>query len=42
MRVDSDDIVADQTSILVASMRIGMTQLSRLDGEGVIAVRYVA
>jgi len=42
MRVDSDDIVADQTSILVASMRIGMTQLSTVDGDGVVAVRYVA
>jgi HK97 family phage prohead protease/HK97 family phage major capsid protein len=42
MRVDSDDIIAEQRSILVASMRIGMTQLSRIDGEGVIAVRYVA
>jgi HK97 family phage prohead protease/HK97 family phage major capsid protein len=41
MRVDSDDIIAEQRSILVASMRIGMTQLSRIDGEGVIAVRYV-
>ena len=42
MRVDSDDIIAEQRSILVASMRIGMTQLSRIDGEGVIAVRYIA
>jgi HK97 family phage prohead protease/HK97 family phage major capsid protein len=42
MRVDSDDIIADQQSILVASMRIGMTQLSTNDGQGVVAVRYVA
>lgn len=42
MRVDSDDIVAEQRSILVASMRIGMTQLSTVDGQGVAAVRYIA
>jgi HK97 family phage prohead protease/HK97 family phage major capsid protein len=42
MRVDSDDIVAEQRSILVASMRIGMTQLSTVDGQGVATVRYVA
>jgi HK97 family phage prohead protease/HK97 family phage major capsid protein len=41
MRVDSDDEVINQRSVLVASMRIGMTQLSRIDGEGVIAVRYI-
>jgi HK97 family phage prohead protease/HK97 family phage major capsid protein len=42
MRVDSDDIIAEQRSILVASMRIGMTQLSTADGQGVATVRYVA
>ena len=42
MRVDSDDIVAEQRSILVASMRIGMTQLSTVDGQGVATVRYIA
>ncbi|NBX56559.1 MAG: phage major capsid protein, partial [Betaproteobacteria bacterium] len=35
MRVDSDDEIVNQRSVLVASMRIGMTQLSRIDGEGV-------
>lgn len=42
MRVDSDDIVAEQRSILVASLRIGMTQLSTADGQGVATVRYIA
>lgn len=41
MRVDSDDEVVNQRSVLVASMRIGMTQLSTVDGQGVVAVRYV-
>lgn len=42
MRVDSDDEVVNQRSVLVASMRIGMTQLSTVDGQGVVAVRYLA
>ena len=42
MRLDSDDIVIEQRSVLVASMRIGMTQLSTVDGNGVACVRYVA
>ena len=42
MRVDSDDEVVNQRSVLVASMRIGMTQLSTTDGHGVVAVRYLA
>ncbi|NDH36332.1 MAG: phage major capsid protein, partial [Betaproteobacteria bacterium] len=37
MRVDSDDEVVNQRSVLVASMRIGMTQLSTVDGQGVVA-----
>lgn len=41
MRLDSDDEVINQRSVLVASMRIGMTQLSTVDGEGAVAVRYV-
>jgi len=41
MRVDSDDEVVNQRSVLVASMRIGMTQLSTVDGQGVVTVRYV-
>ena len=42
MRLDSDDFVVEQRSVLVASMRIGMTQLSTVDGNGVACVRYVA
>lgn len=42
MRLDSDDEVINQRSVLVASMRIGMTQLSTVDGNGVACVRYVA
>jgi N4-gp56 family major capsid protein len=42
MRVDSDDEVVNQRSVLVASMRIGMTQLSTVDGQGVVAIRYLA
>lgn len=41
MRLDSDDEVINQRSVLVASMRIGMTQLSSIDGQGAVAVRYV-
>jgi HK97 family phage prohead protease/HK97 family phage major capsid protein len=43
MRVDSDDIVVEQRSVLIASMRIGMTQLSTAEegaSSGVVAVRY--
>lgn len=42
MRLDSDDEVVNQRSVLVASLRIGMTQLSTVDGNGVACVRYVA
>ncbi|NBW23600.1 MAG: phage major capsid protein [Caulobacteraceae bacterium] len=42
MRLDSDDIVIEQRSVLVASMRVGMTQLSTVDGAGAVAIRYVA
>jgi len=42
MRLDSDDEVVNQRSVLVASMRIGMTQLSTVDGNGVACVRYKA
>jgi HK97 family phage prohead protease/HK97 family phage major capsid protein len=41
MRVDSDDDVVSQRSVLVASMRVGMTQLSTTDGAGIVTVRYV-
>lgn len=43
MRLDSDDFVVEQRSVLVASMRIGMTILSEnfsTDGYSVVAVRY--
>jgi HK97 family phage prohead protease/N4-gp56 family major capsid protein len=43
MRVDSDDEVVNQRSVLVASMRIGMTQLSTAEegaSSGVVTVRY--
>lgn len=40
MRLDSDDEVINQRSVLVASLRVGMTQLSTVDGNGVACVRY--
>jgi len=43
MRLDSDDFVVEQRSVLVASMRVGMTILSEnftTDGYSVVAVRY--
>jgi len=40
MRIDSDDEIVTQRSVLVASMRVGMTQLSTIDGEGAVTVRY--
>jgi HK97 family phage prohead protease/HK97 family phage major capsid protein len=42
MRLDSDDDVVNQRSVLVASMRIGMTQLSTVDGQGAVTIRYTA
>ena len=41
MRLDSDDEIVNQRSVLVASMRVGMTQISTTDGEGAATVRYV-
>ena len=43
MRLDSDDFVVEQRSVLVASMRIGMTILSEnftTDGYSAVSVRY--
>jgi HK97 family phage prohead protease/HK97 family phage major capsid protein len=43
MRLDSDDFVVEQRSVLVASMRVGMTILSEnfaTDGYSAVAVRY--
>jgi HK97 family phage prohead protease/HK97 family phage major capsid protein len=43
MRLDSDDFVVEQRSVLVASMRVGMTILSEnfsTDGYSVVSVRY--
>jgi HK97 family phage prohead protease/HK97 family phage major capsid protein len=42
LRVDTDDNVETQSRILVASMRMAMTQISDTDGEAVSAIRYVA
>jgi len=41
MRMDTDDEVVNQRRVLVASLRIGMQQLSTVDGQAVVTVRYV-
>ena len=41
MRMDTDDEVVNQRRVLVASLRIGMQQLSTIDGQAVVTVRYV-
>ena len=41
MRMDTDDEVVNQRRVLVASLRIGMTQLTSNEGAGVVTVRYV-
>jgi HK97 family phage prohead protease/HK97 family phage major capsid protein len=40
MRMDTDDEVVNQRRVLVASLRIGMQQLSTFDGQAVVTVRY--
>lgn len=40
IRVDTDDIVAEQRRVLVASLRMGMTQISTVNGQGVSAFRW--
>lgn len=40
LRVDTQELAAEQARVLVASMRVGMTQIST--GVGVKALRYVA
>jgi HK97 family phage prohead protease/HK97 family phage major capsid protein len=42
LRVDTDDLVERQSRVLVASMRMGMTQISTVDGQAVSTIRYVA
>lgn len=41
MRMDTDDEVVNQRRVLVASMRIAMSQLTSNEGAGVVTVRYV-
>jgi len=41
MRMDTDDEVVNQRRVMVASMRIAMSQLTSNEGAGVITVRYV-
>lgn len=40
MRMDTDDEVVNQRRVMVASMRIAMTQLTTVDGAGVVTIRY--
>jgi HK97 family phage prohead protease/HK97 family phage major capsid protein len=42
MRVDTDDLIERQSRVLVASLRMGMTQVSTVDGPAVSTIRYVA
>jgi HK97 family phage major capsid protein len=41
MRIDTDDEVINQRRVIVASMRIAMSQLTSNEGQGIVAVRYV-
>ncbi len=41
MRMDTDDEVINQRRVLVASMRVAMSQLTSNEGAGVVSVRYV-
>lgn len=41
IRVDTDDIVAEQRRVLVASLRMGMTQISTVNGQAVSAFRWL-
>ena len=41
LRFDTDDIVAEQRRVLVASMRMGMTQITTNQGQGVSAFRWL-
>jgi HK97 family phage prohead protease/HK97 family phage major capsid protein len=40
MRMDTDDEVVNQRRVMVASMRIAMSQLTSNEGAGVVTVRY--
>lgn len=42
LRFDTDDLVEEQRKILVASMRMGMTQLTTNLGQGVSTLRWAA
>lgn len=42
MRVDTQDLVETQRRVLVASMRVGLTQITTAQGQGVSTLRYVA
>jgi HK97 family phage major capsid protein len=41
LRFDTDDIVAEQRKVLVASLRMGMTQISTVNGLGVSTFRWL-
>ena len=41
MRMDTDDEVVNQRRVMVASMRVAMSQLTSNEGAGVVTVRYV-
>jgi hypothetical protein len=42
LRLDTQDMVAEQRRVMVSSMRMGFTQLSTNLGQGVAALRYTA
>jgi len=42
LRLDTQDLVAEQRRVMVSSMRMGFTQLSTNLGQGVAALRYTA
>lgn len=41
IRFDTDDIVAEQRRVLVASLRMGMTQITTNQGQGISAFRWL-
>jgi len=42
LRVDTDSLVETQRRVMVASMRVGLTQITTAQGAGVSTLRYVA
>jgi HK97 family phage major capsid protein len=42
LRVDTQELVETQRRVMVASMRVGLTQITTAQGQGVSTLRYVA